>query len=57
LAVPSTDVLTTFSLRLVDYGYAQAANAVVLVIAMLALLGSIVIHRVAGANFAQGVER
>jgi iron(III) transport system permease protein len=57
LAVPSTDVLTTFSLRLVDYGYAQAANAVVLVIAMLALLGSMVIHRVAGANFAQGLER
>ena len=57
LAVPSTDVLTTFSLRLVDYGYAQAANAVVLVIAMLALLGSMVIQRVAGANFAQGLER
>ena len=28
LAVPSTDVLTTFSMRLVDYHYTQAANAV-----------------------------
>ncbi|MCX7302382.1 MAG: iron ABC transporter permease [Rhodobacterales bacterium] len=57
LAVPSTDVLTTFSLRLVDYGYAQAANAVVLVISMLALLGSFAIHRLAGPVFAQGWGR
>ena len=39
LAVPSTDVLTTFSLRLVDYHYTQAANAVVLIIAALAYFG------------------
>lgn len=57
LAVPSTDVLTTFSLRLVDYGYAQAANAVVLVISLLALLGSFAIHRLAGSVFAQGWGR
>ena len=57
LAVPSTDVLTTFSLRLVDYGYVQAANAVVLVISLLALLGSLAVHRVAGPAFAQGWER
>lgn len=55
LAVPSSDVLTTFSLRLVDYGYAQAANAVVLIIAMIALLGSLVIHRASGAGLAQGM--
>jgi iron(III) transport system permease protein len=53
LAVPSTDVLTTFSLRLVDYGYTQAANAVVLIIAMIALIGSLVIHRAAGAGIGQ----
>jgi iron(III) transport system permease protein len=57
LAVPSTDVLTTFSLRLVDYGYAQAANAVVLVISMMALLGSLLMYRLAGPGFAQGLER
>lgn len=57
LAVPSTDVLTTFSLRLVDYGYAQAANAVVLVISIMALLGSLLMHRLAGPGFAQGLER
>lgn len=57
LAVPSTDVLTTFSLRLVDYGYAQAANAVVLVIALIALIGSLVMHRVASPGLAGGLER
>ena len=57
LAVPSTDVLTTFSLRLVDYGYDQAANAVVLVISLMALLGSLLMHRLAGPGFAQGLER
>jgi len=56
LAVPATDVLTTFSLRLVDYGYAQAANAVVLVISLLALLGSLVLHRLAGKGPTQGME-
>lgn len=55
LAVPSTDVLTTFSLRLVDYGYAQAANAVVLIIAIIALLGSLALRRAAGAGTGQGI--
>ncbi len=55
LAVPSTDVLTTFSLRLVDYGYAQAANAVVLIIAIIALIGSLLLRRAAGAGIGQGV--
>ncbi len=55
LAVPSTDVLTTFSLRLVDYGYAQAANAVVLIIAIIALIGSLALRRAAGAGVGQGM--
>ncbi len=55
LAVPSTDVLTTFSLRLVDYGYAQAANAVVLIIAIIALIGSLALRRAAGAGIGQGM--
>ena len=41
LAVPSTDVLTTYSLRLVDYHYTQAANAVVLIIAAIAYFGTL----------------
>ncbi len=36
LAVPSTDVLTTYALRLIDYNYQQAANAVVLLVCLIA---------------------
>jgi iron(III) transport system permease protein len=56
LAVPATDVLTTYSLRLVDYNYTQAANAVVLMIAFLALFGTILINRLTGNGIAKGLE-
>ncbi|WP_106745841.1 ABC transporter permease [Yoonia maritima] len=56
LAVPSTDVLTTFSLRLVDYDYTQAANVVVLMISLIALGGTLLINRITGASLAQGLE-
>ncbi|WP_349295064.1 iron ABC transporter permease (plasmid) [Thioclava sp. 'Guangxiensis'] len=56
LAVPATDVLTTYSLRLIDYNYTQAANAVVLMIALIALAGTIVINRLTRNGLAQGLE-
>jgi iron(III) transport system permease protein len=56
LAVPATDVLTTYSLRLVDYNYTQAANAVVLMIALLALAGTMLINRITGNGIAKGLE-
>lgn len=56
LAVPSTDVLTTYSLRLLDYNYDQAANAVVLMIAFIAWLGTVLIQRISGTGLAQGLE-
>lgn len=55
LAVPSTDVLTTFSLRLVDYHYTQAANAVVLIIAAIAYFGTIAAQRLTKTNLAEGL--
>jgi iron(III) transport system permease protein len=55
LAVPSTDVLTTFSLRLVDYHYTQAANAVVLIIAALAYFGTLAAQRLTKTNLAEGL--
>ena len=55
LAVPSTDVLTTYSLRLVDYHYTQAANAVVLIIAAIAYLGTVLGQRLTKTNLAQGL--
>lgn len=55
LAVPSTDVLTTFSLRLVDYHYTQAANAVVLIIAAIAYFGTLTAQKLTGTNLAEGL--
>lgn len=55
LAVPSTDVLTTYSLRLVDYNYTQAANAVVLIIAGLAYSGALLGQKLTRTNLAEGL--
>jgi iron(III) transport system permease protein len=55
LAVPSTDVLTTYSLRLVDYRYTQAANAVVLIIAAIAYFGALLTQKLTKTNLAQGL--
>lgn len=55
LAVPSTDVLTTFSLRLVDYHYTQAANGVVLIIAAIAYFGTIAAQKLTRTNLAEGL--
>ena len=55
LAVPSTDVLTTFSLRLVDYHYTQAANAVVLLIAAIAYFGTLLAQKLTRTNLAEGL--
>ncbi len=56
LAVPATDVLTTYSLRLIDYNYDQAANAVVLMIALIAWSGTLLIQKISGTGLAQGLE-
>ena len=56
LAVPATDVLTTWALRLVDYNYQQAANAVVLMIALLSWAGTSLINRITKTGIAQGLE-
>lgn len=55
LAVPSTDLLTTFALRLVDYNYQQAANAVVLVVALVAWGGTMAINRITKTGLARGL--
>lgn len=56
LAIPATDVLTTYSLRLIDYNYDQAANAVVLMIALIAWFGTVLIQKITGTGLAQGLE-
>lgn len=56
LALPSTDVLTTYSLRLIDYNYPQAANAVVLMIALISWTGTVLIQKISGTGLAEGLE-
>ncbi|QUG73695.1 ABC transporter permease subunit (plasmid) [Erwinia sp. E602] len=56
LAIPATDVLTTYSLRLIDYNYQQAANAVVLMIALISWAGTLLIQRITGSGLASGLE-
>jgi iron(III) transport system permease protein len=38
-------MLTTYSLRLVEYNYAQAANGVTLLIVVIAIFGAVVVQR------------
>lgn len=56
LAVPGTDLLTTYSLRLVDYDYTQAANAVVLMISAIAFFGTMLGQKLAKSNLAEGLS-
>ena len=55
LAVPGTDVLTTFSLRLLDYNYTQAANAIVLIISAIAYFGTLAAQKITKTNLADGL--
>lgn len=55
LATPSTDVLTTYSLRLIDYNYTQAANAVVLIIALIAWGGTFAVQKLTRTGLGDGL--
>lgn len=55
LAVPGTDVLTTYALRLVDYGMAQASNAVMLMICVIAFGGTMLVQRLTKSKLSDGL--
>ena len=55
LAIPSTDVLTTYSLRMIDYNYTQAANGVVLIISAIAYFGTLAAQKLTKTNLADGL--
>ncbi|MCW4466551.1 iron ABC transporter permease [Glutamicibacter sp. MNS18] len=55
LATPGTQLLTTLSMTLIDFGYTHAANAVVVVICAIALLGSWATQRLFRSNLAAGL--
>ncbi|MDD7973690.1 ABC transporter permease [Roseinatronobacter alkalisoli] len=55
LAVPGTDLLTTYAIRLVDNGYTQASNAVVLMICLIAFFGTIGVQRLTKSKLSDGL--
>jgi len=55
LATPGTEMLSTLSVRLVDYGYTQLQNAAVLVIAAIAFAATFAAQRLTGSGLATGM--
>lgn len=54
LAVPGMDVLTTFAIKLVDFGFTQAANGVVLIISAIAFGGTYAIQKTMTTDLGRG---
>ena len=55
LAVPGMDVLTTFAIKLVDFGFTQAANGVVLIVSAIAFGGTYAIQKTLKAEIGRGL--
>lgn len=55
LATPGTDLLTTYAIRLVDFGYSQAANAVVLMLSAIAFFGTLFLQKATKTGLASGL--
>jgi iron(III) transport system permease protein len=55
LAVPGMDVLTTFAIKLVEFGYTQAANGVVLIVSAIAFGGTYAIQKTMKADLGRGL--
>jgi iron(III) transport system permease protein len=55
LAVPGMDVLTTLSIRLLDVGYTQPGNGVVLVVSAIAFLGTYSVQKLMKTDLSRGL--
>ncbi|MBS3180584.1 MULTISPECIES: ABC transporter permease [unclassified Pseudoclavibacter] len=55
LAVPGLEVLTTLSIRLLDVGYTQAGNGVVLVVSALAFFGTYAVQKIMKTDLSRGL--
>lgn len=55
LAVPGMDVLTTFAIKLVEFGHTQAANGVVLIVSAIAFGGTYAIQKTMKADLGRGL--
>lgn len=55
LTVPGLDVLTTLSIRLLDMGYTQAGNGVVLIVSALAFAGTYTVQKIMKTDLSRGL--
>ena len=55
LATPGTQLLTTLSMRLIDFGYTHAANAIVVIICAIALIGTWAAQKLLRTNLSDGL--
>jgi iron(III) transport system permease protein len=56
LATPGTELLTTQTLRFIQYGYSQLADGTVLIIVAIVVVLTFLAERLTGSNLASGLE-
>lgn len=56
LASPGTELLTTQTLRFIQYGYSQLADGTVLIIVAIVVVLAFLAERLTGSNLASGLE-
>ncbi len=55
LVTPGTELLTTQSLRFLDFGYTQLANATILIIGIVVMVSVLLLNRITKTNLAAGL--
>ncbi len=55
LVTPGTELLTTQSIRFLDFGYTQLANATILIIGVVLMISVLVLNRMTKTNLATGL--
>ena len=55
LVTPGTELLTTQSLRFLDYGHTQLANATILIIGTVVMLLVLLLQKITRSNLAGGL--
>ena len=55
LVTPGTELLTTQSIRFLDFGYTQLANATILIIGVVVMISVLILNRVTKTNLATGL--
>jgi len=57
LAVPGSEVLTTLAIQMLEFGYVQAANGIVLIICAIAFFGTWAVQKLLKTDLSQGLGR